>query len=284
MVIPTMTISAVTGATSGIGRAVALQLARAGGTVVLACRDRIRAEQTAAAIRIESGNHRVHVMLCDLSAKASVQAFAHEFRARFERLDVLVNNAGIMNPRRRTTVDGLEETFATNYLGAFILTNALLDRLVASDQGKVINVTSAGHRNLLRFPFEDLQLERRYGGVRAYNVSKAALVLFTYALAERLQGSAIVVNAVHPGIVHSNIWPRWPLHLRLGSAICELLAVPAEKGAEGIVHLAVSPDAKGITGKYFHGTREKRSLRLTYDRAVQQRLWAISIALAGLPG
>lgn len=273
----------VTGATSGIGRAAAERLARGGATVVLACRDAQKGDAAAVAIRAATGNSAVRAMTCDVSSKESIDAFAVEFQRRFDHLDVLVNNAGIMNPRRKLTPSGIEETFATNYLGAFILTHALLGALRASRQGRVINVSSAGHRDLSRIPFDDLQLVQNYSGVRAYNLSKAALIMFTYTLAEKLADARITVNALHPGIVRSNIWPGELLYLRIGSALCKLIAVSSDKGADNTVYLATSPEVAGVTGKYFHGLREKRSSRITYDRAGQQRLWDLSLELAAIP-
>jgi NAD(P)-dependent dehydrogenase (short-subunit alcohol dehydrogenase family) len=222
-------------------------------------------------------------MTCDLASQASIAAFAAAFRQRFNRLDVLVNNAGIMNPRRKLTPNGVEETFATNYLGPFLLTHLLLDALAASPQGRVVNVASEGHRNLLRVPFDDLQSEKRYNGVRAYNLSKIALIMFTYRLADELAHTRITANVLHPGIVHSNIWPDEFLYLRIGSALCKLFAVAPEKGAQSTIYLATSPELERITGAYFQDLKMRRSKAITYDKQAQLRMWNAAARLVGLP-
>jgi NAD(P)-dependent dehydrogenase (short-subunit alcohol dehydrogenase family) len=273
----------VTGATSGIGEAAAARFACDDATVVLACRDPDKGERTADRMRRESRNDAVHAMACDLAVQASIAAFAEAFKQRFGKLDVLVNNAGIMNPRRKLTPDGIEQTFATNYLGPFLLTHLMLDTLAASRQGRIVNVASEGHRNLLRVRLDDLQGEKSYNGVRAYNLSKVALIMFTYRLAAKLAHTSITVNVLHPGIVHTNIWPDEFFYLRMGSAVARWFAVDADKGAENTIYLATAPQVAPVSGAYFQGLKPTRSKAVTYDPDTQLRMWNAAAKLVGLP-
>ncbi len=197
----------VTGANSGIGRAASLALAKMGATVVMVARNKERGEAARSEIIRESQNSSVDLLLADLSSLESVRQLATEFQKKYAKLHVLINNAGLFNQRRHVTMDGYEDTFATNYLAPFLLTNLQLDLLKASAPSRIINVSSVGHYNG-HINFDDLNLEKEYGGWKAYGQSKLALVLFTHELAKKLQGTSVTVNAVHPGTVATNIWSR----------------------------------------------------------------------------
>ena len=175
----------ITGANSGIGKATALGLAKLDATVVIVSRDKDKGEAALLEIRTRSGNKNVDAMVADLSSQDSVRELAHDFKARYKKLHVLINNAGVFLPKRVPTVDGLEATFATNHLGHFLLTNLLLDVLKASAPSRIINITSSAHRGT-EMEFEDLQGEKKYSGFHAYSQSKLANVLFTYQLAKLL--------------------------------------------------------------------------------------------------
>ncbi len=197
----------VTGANSGIGKAASLALAKMGATVVMVARSRERGEAARSEIVRKSQNNAVDLLLADLSSLESVRILASEFRKKYSELHVLINNAGLFNQRRSVTIDGYENTFATNYLAPFLLTNLQLDLLKASAPSRIINVSSVGHYNG-HINFDDINLEKEYGGWKAYGQSKLALVLFTHELAKKLQGTGVTVNAVHPGTVATNIWSR----------------------------------------------------------------------------
>jgi NAD(P)-dependent dehydrogenase (short-subunit alcohol dehydrogenase family) len=206
-------ICIVTGANSGIGKATALGLAEMGATVVMLCRDRGRGEAAQAEIRGEAGGDAVELMLADLSFQASVRDFVERFGRAYDRLHVLVNNAGVVAPRRTVTADGLELTFAVNYLAPFLLSNLLVGALKAGAPSRVVNVASSLHRRG-KISFDDLQLEKDYNFARAGYQSKLALILFTYELARRLEGAAVTANCLHPGAVRTHIAEGLPWYVR----------------------------------------------------------------------
>ncbi len=268
----------VTGANSGIGKATAVGLARLGGTVVLACRSAERGATAREEILRSTGNERTSVMIVDLRSQASIRSFVDDFRRTHNRLDALVNNAGIFRRHRNVTVDGLEEQFAVNYLGGFLLTHLLLDLLKASAPSRVVNVSSSAHEGG-RIHFDDLQGEGRYRGFRAYGQSKLAQVLFTYELARRLEGTGVTVNACHPGVIRTNLgrndWP-WAVHL-----VRPFFKSP-EKGADTPIYLASSPDVERVTGKYFVKRGTRLSSPASRDSDVARRLYETSLRLAAL--
>jgi len=268
----------VTGANSGIGKVTALELARRGAHVVMVCRDRARGEAALAEIKRSSGNERVELMLCDLSSQADIRRFADEFKATHNRLDVLINNAGLYLRKRETTVAGIEMTFAVNHLAYFLLTNLLLDRLKRSAPARIVNVSSDAHKHG-HINFDDLQGEKSYSGVKAYCHSKLANVLFTRELARRLAGTRVTVNCLHPGAVATSIFRALPKPIE---GIIKLLTISPEKGAQTSVYLASSPDVEGVSGKYFVRSAEARASAEAQDDEVAARLWAESARLTGL--
>src|SRR5213080_2827383 len=255
----------VTGANSGIGKSASLALAEKSATVVMVARNKERGDAARSEIVRKSGNNSIDLLLADLSSLESVRQLVAEFRKKYSKLHVLINNAGLFNQRRRVTADGYENTFATNYLAPFLLTNLQLDLLKASAPSRIINVSSVGHYNG-HINFDDLNLENDYGGWKAYGQSKLALVLFTHELAKKLQGTGVTVNAVHPGTVATNIWTR-----PLGPA--GFIMASPKQGAETIVYLASSDDARDLNGEYLEKLRVKKSSDESYDEEVAQRLW-----------
>jgi retinol dehydrogenase-12/retinol dehydrogenase-13 len=260
----------VTGATAGIGREIALALARQGAELVLGCRDLERGRRTAEELRALPGAGGVEVMQIDTSSPRSIRDFAKAFSATRPRLDVLVNNAGISQGERKTSVDGLELTFATNVLGYFLVTNGLLPVLRASASARIVNVASAFASDL---DLDDLQFERRtYDGMKAYAQSKACNRLWTWALARRLAGTRVTANAMTPGFV-----PGTRLSRDMPPPIRAMFSTrsgrtPAE-GADTAVWLASSPDVDGMTGKFFTDRRERPcEFRNEGD---EERLWSI---------
>ncbi len=270
----------VTGASSGIGRATARRLAEMGATVVLVCRNRDRGERALDEMK-RSGNDSVELLLADFASFNSVRTLAEEFKAGHDRLHVLVNNAGVVRLRRTLTADGFETTFQVNYLSHFLLTNLLLDVLKRSAPSRVVNTSSAAHFGG-HIRLDDLGLERGYGVLRAYSQSKLAQVLFTRALARRLEGTGVTVNCLHPGAVATNMWgsPLGPFSF-LGKA-SRLVLISTEKGAATPVYLATSPEVGEVTGKYFNRGHVRNSSAESNDDALSEKLWTTSAALVGL--
>ncbi len=260
----------VTGPTAGIGREIALALARQGAELVLGCRDLGRGRRTAEELRALPGAVSVEVMQVDTSSQRSIREFAKAFRASRPRLDVLVNNAGISQGERKTSVDGLELTFATNVIGYFLLTNELLPVLRASAPARVANVASAFASDL---DLDDLQFERRaFDGMKVYAQTKACNRLWTWALARRLAGTHVTANAMTPGFV-----PGTELSRDMPPSIRAMFSTRSGRtvaeGADTAVWLASSPDVDGITGQFFADRRE-RACEFRND-ADEERLWSI---------
>ena len=274
----------VTGANSGIGKATSLGLAQMGATVVMVCRDRTKGEEAQNEIKTKSGNNAIDLLLAELSSQESIRQLVENFQQHYKQLDVLINNAGGVNLSRRETLDGLEMTFALNYLAPFLLTNLLLDKLKASAPARIVNVSSESHESGY-IKMDDLQLEKKYRLMRAYGQSKLALVLFTYELARRLQGTGVTANCLHPGFVATNIGQSGVG--RVGRSIVKLifssLGISPEEGAKTSIYLASSPDIEGVTGKYFVKSIPVRSAPISYDESLQRQLWEESAKLVNLP-
>jgi NAD(P)-dependent dehydrogenase (short-subunit alcohol dehydrogenase family) len=273
----------ITGGTSGIGRATATALAAMGAEVVVIGRSRERGESAVEEIRDTSGTGRVSLMLADLAVQAEVRGLAEEFRERYDRLDVLVNNAGIIQSKRTETPDGIELTLAVNHLAPFLLTNLLLDLLKKSAPSRIITVSSEARRGA-QIDFEDLQSERRYRPFKVYGMTKLANILFTYELAERLEGTGVVANSLHPGGVNTNFGNN---NRSFGTLIFRafkpFMRTP-EQGANTVVYLAVSPEAGKMTGRYLTDRKVVFSFEDPHDEVVQKRLWEVSEELTNLEG
>jgi NAD(P)-dependent dehydrogenase (short-subunit alcohol dehydrogenase family) len=273
----------VTGANAGLGKETALALAKMGAQVVCVCRDRARGEAAVAEIKQGSGSANVELMLADLSSQASIRAFAAEFKRTHPKLHVLVNNAGVINPERKVTVDGYEATFALNHLGYFLLTHELLDVLKASAPARIVNLASEAQRGG-HLDFDDLNFEKRkYAPWASYCQSKLANIVFTYDLAKRLEGTGVTVNAVHPGGVATNFGQEFKGVMGLFmTKLWKYFARTPAQGAETGIYLASSPEVEGVTGKYFADKRPIRSKRESFDPTVQRRLWEVSERLTGI--
>jgi NAD(P)-dependent dehydrogenase (short-subunit alcohol dehydrogenase family) len=268
----------ITGGTSGIGKATAIELARLGAMVVFTTRDQTRGEIAKKEIREASGSEDVQSILCNLASFGSIRVCAAEFRSRFGRLDVLINNAGTWDFKRRETVDGVERIFAVNFLAPFLLTNLLLDLLKQSVPTRIINVASALHRGKVNF--EDIEFKEHYSGFRAYSQSKLCLILFTRLLSKRLVGRGVTVNCLHPGMVKSNLGRDSGLVMRF---FFRLLGSSPEKGARTSVYLASSPEVEEVTGEYFSNCMAQRSSGESYDMETAERLWKAAEAYVGFP-
>ena len=272
----------VTGATSGLGQATAHALARLDATVAIVGRNLEKSAATVAQIKKLSGNPNVDFLLADLSSQAAIHQMAQQFKERYRRLDILINNAGAVFMQRRESVDGIEMTFALNHLGYFLLTNLLLDVLKASAPTRIVNTSSELHRKA-HLDFGDLQNARRYRGMNAYHQSKLANVLFTYELARRLGGTGVTTNVLSPGLVATNLGMNnrglSPLMKRL---VDRMMGISSEEGARTGVYLASSPTVEGVTGKYFVKQEAIPSSPETYDEAIAARLWKVSAELSEL--
>lgn len=277
----------ITGATSGIGKEAAVTLARDGATVVIVGRDAHKTEATLAEIRRRAASEEVTSMLCDFALQASIRRLAATFLERHPRLDVLVNDAGGVHARRELTADGIEATFAVNHLGYFLLTCLLLERITASAPARIVNVASRAHYDGT-LDFDDLGFEHGWSVLRAYSRSKLANVMFTRALARRLEGTQVTVNAVHPGVVATHIWdhgaPPWikPVFDVAMVPVKRFFMLDAEEGARVVVRLAASPDVAGQSGLYFNRDKVSEPSALARDDALGERLWRESGRLVGL--
>lgn len=260
----------VTGASAGIGKAAAIGIAKTGAHVLLLCRERTRGEAARAEVLVH--DPEAELFLADLSSQAEVRRVAAEILAAHPRLDVLLNNAGGVFPGRTLTVDGLEMTFALNHLGPFLLTNLLLTALRAATPSRVVNVASEAHQGA-RIPFDDLMGEKSYGGFEAYKRSKLANLLFTYELARRLEGTGVTCNALHPGVVATEIARRAPWLVRW---VWGVVTRSPEKGARTSITLATSPDVANVTGAYFIDEKAARSSRESRDPEVARHFWDVS--------
>jgi NAD(P)-dependent dehydrogenase (short-subunit alcohol dehydrogenase family) len=259
----------VTGATDGLGRRVARELAGMGAAVLLHGRSPERLEAALEELRRETCSEKLGSYLADLSSLGEVRGLAERILSEHDRLDVLVNNAGIISRERQESGDGIELTFAVNHLSHFLLTSLLLPLLRESAPARVVNVASAGQSPV---DFGDPMLERGYDAMGAYTRSKLAQVAFAFELAERLSGTGVTVNALHPASLMGTKMVRATFGYTMSTV---------EEGAEAVVRLAASPQLEGVTGRYFDGTREARANRQAYDLQARRRLWALSEELCG---
>jgi retinol dehydrogenase-12 len=273
-------ICVVTGASSGIGKAASIALARLGASVVLVCRDQGRGEAARAEIAAAGSRGQPSLELADLSCLNQVRALAVRL-ARLPRIDVLVNNAGLIGARRRTSADGFEYTLAVNHLAPFLLTNLLTPTLRASAPARVVTVSSVAHRAGL-LNLDDLQLERHYLPMLAYANSKLANILFTRELARQLDGTGVTANCLHPGTVASRFGDTGAAWLRLGLAIGRAFLRSTESGARTVVYLAASPHVAGQTGGYYVNARRRNPSRAARNDILARQLWDISACLTGL--
>jgi len=273
----------VTGATSGIGRAAACELARRGATVAVHGRSPEKCELTVAQIKAATGNDRVDAIVAELQSQDQVRALAAALLERYPEIHVLLNNAGVFNTSFSETPDGIETTLAVNHLAGFLLTNLLLDRLEASGPARIVCVSSEVHR-FAKLDFDDLEFRRRkFRGMQVYGVSKLLNLLFTNELADRLHDTDVTVNALHPGVVNTGLGDNNPPTLLMRAMrLCKFAMRTPEKGAETAVFLASSPDVAGMTGTYWIDCRKKRAREISHDRDARRRLWEISEKMTGL--
>jgi NAD(P)-dependent dehydrogenase (short-subunit alcohol dehydrogenase family) len=273
-------IVVVTGASSGIGKASAAGIAALGAHTVLVSRTEKRGRKAMDEIARRTPGTSLDLLVADLSTIAALRGLTDAFRARYDRLDVLFNNAGILTARRKVTADGFEEQFFVNYLSYYLLTGLLFETLRASAPSRIINMTSSSHSSGT-VDFHDLQMERNYRGWQQYANTKLMSMVFTYALARRIEGTGVTANCLHPGVIHTNLLRNFSSILNLLFHALQRFFKQPEDGAETPVYLASSTEVEGVSGKYFRYCRPMDTTAESNDRGVQERLWAESERLTG---
>jgi len=272
----------ITGATSGIGKAAAHLIATMGARVVITGRNKEKLEKTVQELKSQTGNGSVNYLVADFSDLDQVREMASDFEDRYACLDVLVNNTGAFFNKRQETIYGVEKTFVVNHLAPFLLTNMLMETMRRREEARIINVSSDAHQ-YGSLDFDDLEFKHGYAGMKAYARSKLSNILFTYEAARRLAGSAITVNALHPGHVATNIFRNdFSFFGPALKWVMGLFSLTPEEGADNTVFLATSPEVKGVTGKYFVKREVVRSSRITYNEDLAKKLWQISEKLTSL--
>lgn len=266
----------ITGATSGIGRVAALELAKMGAQVVIVGRDQARIDETVNEIKTKAGV-TVDWLKGDLSLMSDVRRVAEEFKSKYKRLDVLINNAGAIFANRKETAEGYEMTFALNHLNYFLLTELLLDTIKASAPARIVNVSSDAHVGA-KVNFDDLQSLKNYniGGMGPYGQSKLMNIVFTRELARRLEGTGVTANCLHPGVVATGFGHNNGGVMNMVMNVLHLFALTSEQGADTIIYLASSPEVEGVTGKYFVKRKVTQSSPESVDDATAKRLWDVS--------
>jgi NAD(P)-dependent dehydrogenase (short-subunit alcohol dehydrogenase family) len=274
----------ITGATRGIGYATAAALAQMGASVIVHGRDPARVEDTCSRLRCAAKQQAIHGLVADLASLASVRRLADEVKDNHDRLDVLINNAGLVTRKREQTADGFERQLAVNHLAPFLLTNLLLDRLLASGPARIVNVASNAHHRA-EFDLEDLNWEKRpYSGIGAYGATKLANILFTAELARRLEGSGVTANCLHPGVVSTNIFTGMGILGTLFGIVTRPFLLSAERGAATSTYLAAGPEVAAVSGKYFNLCKPVAPAPAGMDQRAAAALWQQSERLAGLGG
>lgn len=268
-------ICLVTGANAGIGYAISLGLANMGATLIMVCRNKSRGEAALVELKKKSNNSSVFLFIADLSSQASIHQFVEKFKMQFGKLDILINNAGIITQNRTLTEDGLEAQFALNHMAPFLLTNLLLDSLKASHSARIINISSNAHKTA-SINLDDLQSEQSYNPKEVYQRTKLCNVLFTYELARQLNGTHITVNCVHPGVVQTKLLHEYNGGKSKSNFITRLFYSTPEKGAETPLYLASSSEVEGISGKYFENKKIVNSSKHSYAIALAKELWQVS--------
>lgn len=272
----------VTGANSGMGKALSLRLAREGHQVIMLCRDRGRGQEALDELRRESGNDALRLLLCDLASLASIGQAAREFLSEYDSLDVLINNAGVILPRRRETSDGFELQFGVNHLGHFALSLSLMPAILKGAEPRIVIVSSGAHA-LGDIHFDDIGLKRNFNLVKAYSRSKLANLLFCRELAQRLSDSGVSVNCLHPGAVGTSMGiDRDTGFGKLAMALLRPFFKTPDQGADTAYYLAVSDEVRGRSGGYYVNRRIRSPSARARDPELARRLWELSESMTGI--
>ena len=268
----------ITGASSGIGRVTALALAAEGTSLVLPVRNMEKGEAVKQEVIKKTENTAVDLMPIDMASFDSIRRFAEQFKEKHDELHLLINNAGTWETKKRLTEDGIEMNFAVNHLAPFLLTNLLLDTIVASAPARIVNVSSAAHKQAT-MNVDDLEGKQRWSSMRSYSQSKLANIFFTRYLARELDGSGVTVNCLHPGVVSTALFDKMSGFMR---RLFGLFMISPEKGAETTIYLATSPGVEGVSGAYFAKKKQAKTSRHAKDMAVAEKLWKVSKNYCGL--
>lgn len=275
-------IIVITGANSGIGKATAQQLAKEGAHIVLVCRSQERGEAAMQEIEKATGNKKIDLMLCDVASQESIKAFGAAFRQNYDRIDVLINNAGGIFGKKQLSPEGLEYTFALNHLGYFLVTHELLDLVRAGETKRIINVSSLAHKLVLKIDWDNLQGEKSYGQLYNYGLSKLFNIWFTQELSNRLSSEGITVNCLHPGTVNTGFGSTAAGFFKRLVNLGARFLLPPNKGAATSVYLASSSDVQGISGHYFSNRRRSKISKIAQKEEYAKRLWELSMQLGKL--
>ncbi|HWB63164.1 MAG TPA: SDR family oxidoreductase [Chitinophagales bacterium] len=273
----------ITGGNAGIGFATAEALANKGAELLIAARNEQKLNEAVQQLKTKTGNHKIRYYVADFSSQKSVRNLAAQVRKEYDKIDVLINNAGGTFSEFKLTEDGLETTIATNHFAYFLLTNLLLDLIKKSDYARIVNVASGSHYQG-KIDFDSFKQNKGYFIMKAYAQSKLANVLFTFELAERLKDTNVTANCLHPGMVNTDIgnkYGTWYSKL-LWTLASHIGGISIEKGAETSVYLASSDEVKGVTGKYFDKCKQKDAAALARDKQLQKELWRVSEQLCPL--
>ncbi len=260
-------IVVITGSTDGIGKQTALDLAKMGARIIIHGRNPEKVHKIAEKIKEVTKNNEIDTVIADLADFDQIRNMSQILHEKYDHLDILINNAGMLAKRRIIDAKGIEKTFAVNYLAPFMLTNLLLDLLKTGKKSRIINVSSQVQAEII--DFENLQGEKKFGAFKSYGISKSCLIMFSYELAEKLKKTKITVNCLHPGMIRTKMNFRM-----LGKSISE--------GAKTSVYCASSPDLENVTGKYFNNSNSEKSAEITYDEQIRKKLWEISERLTGV--
>ncbi len=269
-------IALVTGSTEGLGKATAIGLAKNKFTVVLIARNKEKGELVKREITQLTGNSNIDILYCDLSSLKSVRELADKFNSTYTKLDVLINNAGVMLMKRQQTSDGLEKTFEVNHLSHFLLTNLLLDKLKLSEQGRIINVSAFGYK-MAKFNVNELAKREKYNGMQSYVNSKLCNLYFTFELAERLKGTKVTVNAYHPGIAKTKFGSENGGIVKLISAISAPFVLTPEKATQTAVYLATDASLANVSGKFYTKLKVINDIKpIGLNKENRESLWKLS--------
>lgn len=274
----------ITGANSGIGKEIALGLAQQGAHLILVCRNVSKAQLVVNEIKEKTGSEKIDLLIVDLSSQAEIRSLANTILNRYSRLDVLINNAGLVLLNKKHSVDNIEMTLATNHLGPFLLNYLLIDLLKASAPSRIINVSSASH-HWAKLAMDDLQFEhRKYKLMAAYAQSKLLMNIVSFELARRLEGTGVTVNCVHPGIVRSHLGSDEAnnLFLKTFDKLIKCFFISPKAGAKTPLYLASSPEVQNVTGKYFVKYKPRAAKAIAYDQDLAKKIWQISENLVGI--
>lgn len=276
-------ICLITGANSGIGKETAKTLAGKGAYVIMLCRNEERAEQARQDIVDQTGHSGVEIMIADLAHQHDIREAAQKFNDKFDALDVLINNAGIIASGREETPEGLEKTFAINHLGPFLLTNLLLDALKKSGNARIVTVSSEVHRlGASIFDIDNLQLKSGYSAIKAYGISKLCNIMFTHELAKRLDKETVTANCLHPGVVGTQLASDASWWMKLSYILGKPFMRSPKSGAQTSLYLATSDEVVGVSGQYFKNKKMTKAASIAFDDKLTKELWERSKRLTGL--